>query len=1145
MVNAKTNINLKANVDDKEVKRAQREFRTLQRDVNKVSRAFKDVLQASVAVGAGLLVVAPRIASAFAKPIKAAGDLQFELDGARAILRSQFDTVDDLDQAFGKLEGQIKELGQTTEFTATQAAVAVQNFARAGFEVDEIYSALPATLSLASATGIELAEAASIAATTLRASGRPAAEFENIVDLLTNTVNNANFTITDLAETFKTAIPRANDAGVSLEDLATAAGLLAEDGLRGTIAATNLQNVIQRLVAPTSESTKALARLGLTFDNFKDSEGDFIGIRDSVVVLDKALKNVRGTAERAELLTEIFGKQGASGASILIRAGADEFDRLRDIVDKTGTAAEIQEIRLDNLTGAIIRLSSAVEAFLINGGEPFLELAQDVIETITGWVSSLSTLVAQNPELTKVLGIGAAAVAAFTAVVIALVGAIGLLLVTKGAWLKILAVLGTRLPLVAGAVKLLGVAVRSLFKIFAGFAIIVTVVEFLAQAVTGLSIFTFKLRELGTIIVNSVLSPFVSLASTLSSLLGTIIEFFGGGEDNFASSLSKRLDALNAELEAEKQAVIQAAADRVFAEEQAIAAAGGGRSVLDARKRAQEEKNAAIEAKKQEEIEKARIEREARARKKREQQEEAQFDAEIRQEAIEIQKKDIAELEKFTVDSSKRINALFRERKLLAELEFEGDPEGLARQLENITRQREQQLERLRRQQEQNIQDLRDLRIRTIEDEFEREEQLFRARQQRELQQFQARGASPQQVEEFERLQQQQLNQLIVRQFEEVFRQRDRIDNFLLEANQRLIDDRLEQERKGLEIAQRQELDDFKRLLDNKSQLSEEDKNNRIAQLEEIQRKERENLAEEQQREQRRNDLGLERTRLDIELGRTDDPLEQIRLQAELELNEFKSLQDRKLEELERFGASEQELEEARQQFKRDLAEQELQIERQKIDQELALRASQIAGAQGVAQTLLDLSKGNSKELFAITKGLAIAEATINVARAISNSIGSGNFIGSAIAGAEAAAQLASIIATTLNFNQGGFVPGNDAVNRDSVPAMLTPGEAVIPQPVVRAFGRDFFQGIIRGTVSPDIANNVKGKGISRISYKPGYQTGGIVSSDLPSAEQAAPKILIENRVTEDTTLAALDSRAGFEVIKNIIQNNREELLGE
>jgi len=612
--------------------------------------------------------------------------------------------------------------------------------------------------------------------------------------------------------------------------------------------------------------------------------------------------------------------------------------------------------------------------------------------------------------------------------------------------------------------------------------------------------------------------------------------------DNFASNLSKRLDALNAELEAEKQAVIDAAGQRVFEEQRALERARAG---FDPKKRAQEEKNAAVEAKKQEEIEKARIEREARARKKREQQEEAQFDAEIRQEAIDLQKRDIAELEKFTVDSSKRINALFRERKLLAELEFEGDPEGLARQLENITRQREQQIERLRRQQEQNAQELRDLRIRTIEDEFEREEQLFRARQQRELQQFQARGASPQQVEEFERLQQQQLNQLIVRQFEEVFRQRDRIDNFLLDANQRLIDDRLEQERKGLEIAQQQELDDFKRLLNNKAQLSKEDRKKREDELKEIQRRERERLLEQQELERQGNERGLERTRLDIELSRTDDPLEEIRLQAELELNEFKSLQDRKLEELKRFGASEQELEETRQQFKRDLAERELQIEKQNIDQELALRASQIAGAQGVANTLLDISKGNSKELFAITKGLAIAEATVNVARAISNSIGSGDFIGSAIAGAQAAAQLASIIATTLNFNQGGFVPGNDAVNRDSVPAMLTPGEAVIPQPVVRAFGRDFFQGIIRGTVSPDIANNVKGKGISRISYKPGYQTGGIVSSDLPSAEQAAPKILIENRVTEDTTLAALDSRAGFEVIKNIIQNNREELLGE
>lgn len=64
-----------------------------------------------------------------------------------------------------------QNLGRTTKFTATEVADGMSFLAMAGFEVNDIIGAMPATLNLASAANIDLAKSADIVSNILSGFG--------------------------------------------------------------------------------------------------------------------------------------------------------------------------------------------------------------------------------------------------------------------------------------------------------------------------------------------------------------------------------------------------------------------------------------------------------------------------------------------------------------------------------------------------------------------------------------------------------------------------------------------------------------------------------------------------------------------------------------------------------------------------------------------------------------------------------------------------------------------------------------------------------------------------------------------------------------------------------------------------------------
>lgn len=82
------------------------------------------------------------------------------------------------------LKENAKDLGATTAFTATQVLELSTEFAKLGFSTTEILNASEATLDLAAAAGVDLAEAATVAGSTLRGFGLDTEETQRVVDVM-------------------------------------------------------------------------------------------------------------------------------------------------------------------------------------------------------------------------------------------------------------------------------------------------------------------------------------------------------------------------------------------------------------------------------------------------------------------------------------------------------------------------------------------------------------------------------------------------------------------------------------------------------------------------------------------------------------------------------------------------------------------------------------------------------------------------------------------------------------------------------------------------------------------------------------------------------------------------------------------------
>ena len=335
--------------------------------------------------------------------------------------------VDKSSEAFAELRAQALALGETTQFSATQAAGGMEFLAMAGFNAGKIIAAMPGILDLAKAGRTELAETANIASNILTAFDLDASRMGEVGDVLTATFTRSNVDLRQLGETMKFVGPIANALHAPFQEAAAMAGLLGNAGIQAGESGTAMRSIYSRLAAGPAAATKALAALGIVT---KDANGDLRAVPEILADVARKTENL-GTAERLGFFNDIAGKRAGGSLAILVGdQGAGGITRFLEVLNNVnGESARVSSEMADNLGGDLKALTSSWEGLNIAMSDTQTVGLRSMTQGLTELIRATSAWVRENPRLAGSLFTIVAGLAALWAVVgglaLAVAGIIG------------------------------------------------------------------------------------------------------------------------------------------------------------------------------------------------------------------------------------------------------------------------------------------------------------------------------------------------------------------------------------------------------------------------------------------------------------------------------------------------------------------------------------------------------------------------------------------------------------------------------------------------------------------------------------------------------------------------------------------------
>ncbi|ENF12481.1 phage tail tape measure protein, TP901 family, core region [Escherichia coli P0304777.9] len=380
--------------------------------------------------------------------------------------------IDKNSPQFKALREQALKLGSETQFTASDAASGQSFLAMAGFTPQAIQAALPGVLNMALAGGVELGETADIGSNILTQFNLTADQMDRVGDTLTAAFTRTNTDLRALGETMKYTGPVAAKLGISLEEAAAMAGMLANNGLRGSDAGTAMRASLSRLASPPKAAADALKELGVSV---ADARGKMRPMEDVLLDLYKATQKY-GQVDQVSFFKDIAGEEAFVGLQTLVAAaGSGELQKLtRELQGARGEADRVAKVMADNLDGDLKNLDSAWEGLRIR----ISDLVDGPLRSVTQWLTrvleKITSLAQAHPALTRQLLIAGGALLAMTATVGSLSLAIGVLagplaklrlgfsLLTGS--MNAVRVLPALWGMVTGSVSLLGGAIGALFS---------------------------------------------------------------------------------------------------------------------------------------------------------------------------------------------------------------------------------------------------------------------------------------------------------------------------------------------------------------------------------------------------------------------------------------------------------------------------------------------------------------------------------------------------------------------------------------------------------------------------------------------------------------------------------------------------------
>lgn len=527
-------------VDSGEIEMTEEEYRNLQREIAltdqklktltdqqkefgsvgaqkiaQVGEKMKDIGGKVEGVGKKFLPVTTAIGGIGAVAIKTTADFDASMSNVSAISGA---TGKDLEA----LRSKAREMGAQTKFSASESADAMSYMAMAGWKTNDMLDGIAGVMDLASASGEDLAKTSDILTDGLTAFGLSAKDSGRMADVMASASSNANTNVSLLGESYKYCASTAGAMGYSLEDITESLGLMANAGVKGSMAGTSLKTAMINLAKPTNAMQQAMDKYGISITK---SDGSMKSWNEVVDNLRSSLGGL-SESEKTSAVATIFGKEATAGMLSVINAGPKDVEKLNTAIkNSSGCAKEMADTMNNNLSGQLTILKSQLEELAISFGEMLMPMIRGVVSAIQGFVDKLNSMSQGQRQVILVI--------------LAVVASIGPLLIAIAKVIGAVGTIMTWAPRIVTAVNGIIAGAKALWAVLMANPIVL-IVGLIAGLVAGL-IYAYNHCEKFREIVNN---AFNAVKEVVSNVVSALVTFFTETIPNAFTTLKSNVSSI-------------------------------------------------------------------------------------------------------------------------------------------------------------------------------------------------------------------------------------------------------------------------------------------------------------------------------------------------------------------------------------------------------------------------------------------------------------------------------------------------------------------------------------------------------------------------------------------------------------------------
>ena len=348
-----------------------------------MNASFGSFASATVAVATGAYAVS----AALRNVVSEGKDYQMSMSRIQALTGEIGEASETAAARMAGIENAVRQTAITSIFNAKETAEGFQYLAMSGMKASDAIDALPSALSLASVSTISMKESADMATNIMSGFNLKAKDMEHTVDVLAVSVTNSNTSMYELGNALSYIGPSASSAGFGLEEISSAIGVLANNGIKGSRAGTGLRGIITSLIEPSKKGAEALSQYGISITDMDGKTRPLVQILRQMQTVTKGMAN---DSQRLEFINKVFGRYAQSAASVLV-GQADKVDEfIGKLKDVDGAAQSMADTIRDNLAGSYENLTSAMSDVGISAFKALEPVLRNVVMDVNSFFLSLS-----------------------------------------------------------------------------------------------------------------------------------------------------------------------------------------------------------------------------------------------------------------------------------------------------------------------------------------------------------------------------------------------------------------------------------------------------------------------------------------------------------------------------------------------------------------------------------------------------------------------------------------------------------------------------------------------------------------------------------------------------------------------------------